>query len=105
MAENNFVKWILLYNVRFSPSYLMVLLQLQNSILFKAPAKRMCTSRERKRREMKVIERSEKEDISVEERIVQKARMMTRNVEEEKILFIIFLCFSNSNIIETRQFR
>jgi len=31
--------------------------------------------------------------------------MMTRSVEEEKIVFIIFLCCSSSIIIETRQFR
>jgi hypothetical protein len=45
-----------------------------------------------------------KEDISGEERIVQKARMMTRNVEEDKMVLIILLCCYNSNIIETRQF-
>jgi len=57
MTENNFLKRILLHNVRFSPSYLMMLLQLQNSILFKASGKRMCTSGEGKRREMKMVEK------------------------------------------------
>jgi len=57
MSENNFLKRILLHNFRFSPSYLMMLLQLQNSILFKAPGKWMCTSGKGKRREMKMIKK------------------------------------------------
>jgi hypothetical protein len=46
-----------------------------------------------------------KEDIRGEGRIVQKASMMTRNVKEEKLTFIILVCCTNSNNTETRQFQ
>jgi hypothetical protein len=46
-----------------------------------------------------------KEDIRGEERIVQKARTMTRNVKEEKLTFIILVCCTNSNNTETHQLR
>jgi hypothetical protein len=46
-----------------------------------------------------------KDDVRGEERIVQKSRMMTRNVKEEKLTFIILVFCTNSNNTEPRQFR
>jgi len=59
----------------------------------------------KERRNEKDTEGKMKEDIKAEERIVQKARMMTRNVKEEKLTFIILVCCTNSNNTEPRQFR
>jgi hypothetical protein len=46
-----------------------------------------------------------KEDIRGEEKIVQKARMMTRNVKEETLTFIILVSCTNSNNTKLRHFR